>query len=139
MLTRSFDVGHINGVINHPDVRPFVGAPGLGELDMAPVIAMPQHWFLMGEHGGFLLEWSAPRVREWHTFVKPEGRGAWAVRLRKAAIEYAREHGARMLWTKIPPNAPHVERFARQGGMQPAGEVIETFGEPHRIYMMELG
>jgi len=73
-----------------------------------------------------------------HTFVLPAGRGKWAADARRAMIDFAKRHKAQTLWTKIPPNARHVERFARQGGMQPTEEVIETFGEPYMVYSMEL-
>ena len=138
MLERCFDAGFINRVVNHPDVRPYVGDPDLGELDMTPLVERPEHWFLMGVHGGFLLAWSAPETREVHTFVMPEGRGRWAARARSAMLSYARNNGARRLWTKIDPATPHVAHFARQGGMQLTDEVIETFGNPYRIYAMEL-
>jgi hypothetical protein len=53
-------------------------------------------------------------------------------------LAYAREHGTKLLWTKIAFDARHVEHFARQGGMQLTEEVIETFGVPYRIYRLEL-
>jgi hypothetical protein len=138
MLARSHDVARINQVVNHPSVRPSVGAPELGDLDMTPVVERPEHWFLIGDHGGFALTWSAPGVYEWHSFILLEGRGKWAADARSEAIEYARQHGARMLWSKIPPDAPHVDRFARQGGMKPTNDVVETFGVPYRVFNMEL-
>jgi hypothetical protein len=138
ILSRTQDAEHINAVINDPDVRPFVGAPEAGPLDLAPVVERPEHWFLMGEHGGFALLWSAPRAYEVHTFVLPAGRGKWAAAARAAMIDFAKRHKAQTLWTKIPPDARHVEHFARGGGMQPTEEVIETFGEPYRVFKMEL-
>lgn len=138
MLTRSFDAERINAVVNHPAVRPHVGAPELGDLDLSDVIERPEHWFLMGDHGGFLLQWSAPHTREVHTFVLPEGRGKWAQEARAAMIRYASDHGTKMLWTKILDEDRHTIRFARQGGMQFTDDVLETFGKPYRIYWMEL-
>lgn len=139
MLSRCYDVGLVNRIVNDPSVRPHVGAPELGDIDLAPVMERPEHWFLIGEHGGFLLSWSAPGVYEVHTFILPEGRGRWGAEARTEMLRYARQHGADRLWTKIAEDARHVERFARQGGMQPTGEVVETFGKPYRIYRMELG
>jgi hypothetical protein len=138
MLERSFDTGRINEVVNHPEVRPFVGPVSYGELDVAPVVAKQEDWFLMGDHGGFLLSWSAPKVREIHTFVLPEGRGRWAADARTAMLAYARENGTRTLWTKIDPAHRHTVQFARRGGMQFTEEVINTLGTPYQIYMMEL-
>ena len=85
-----------------------------------------------------MLGWSAPDVREVHTFILPEGRGKWASEARAEMVRYARENGVKMLWTKIDPDDRHVDRYARQGGMQLTNEVIETFGKPYRIYRMEL-
>jgi len=137
-LNRTQDAGAVNALVNHPDVRPYVGLPDAGDLDLTEAVARPEHWFLLGEHGGFALLWSAPTVHEVHTFILKSGRGAWADKARAAMIDFAKENGAKMLWTRMPPKSPHVERFARQGGMQPTGEVVETFGVPHRIMMMEL-
>lgn len=138
MLERSCDAEHINAVVNHPDVRPFVGGDSDEELDLTPLVERPEHWFLMDEHGGFLLAWSAPGIREVHTFVMPEGRGQWAADRRAEMLDYARANGTKMLWTKIPPTWPHVERFARQGGMKPTDDVIDTLGTPYRVFAMEL-
>ena len=138
MLERTQDVGRINEVVNHPTVRPAVGLPELGEVDMSPLVDAPEHWFLMGKHGGFMLGWSAPEVREIHTFILPEGRGKWAAQARDEMLAYAREHGTKLLWTKIEVNARHVAQFARRGGMQLTEEVIETLGVPYRIYRLEL-
>lgn len=138
MLVRSHDAARINAVVNHPEVRPHVGAPDAGDLDVTDLVTRPEHWFLMGDHGGFMLSWSAPGVREVHTFVLPEGRGKWAEDARAAMLDYARKNGTEMLWTKIAEDDRHVIRYARQGGMQFTGDVLETFGKPYRIYRMEL-
>ena len=138
MLARTYDAELVNRVANHPAVRPFIGAPDDGDLDFTDAVARPEHWFLFGDHGGFLLQWSAPRVREVHTMILPQGRGMWGAQIRKEGIQYARDRGTRTLWTKIPPEASHVERFARQGGMKPTGDVIDTFGVPYRVFSMEL-
>ena len=138
MLERTQDVDRINEVVNHPSVRPSIGAPEIGEVDVSALVTAPEHWFLMGEHGGFMLGWSAPDVREIHTFILPEGRGKWAAQARNEMLAYARKHGTKLLWTKISLDARHVEHFARQGGMQLTEEVIETLGVPYRIYRLEL-
>ena len=77
MLERSFDTARINEVINHPSVRPYVG-PGDSFADVTPLVEDTDNWFLIGEHGGFGLTQTTPGVHEIHTFILPEGRGAWA-------------------------------------------------------------
>lgn len=137
MIELCTDAGRINEVVNHPSVRPFVGAIELGEVDLAPLIR-PENWFLMGEHGGFALIWTAPNIHEWHTFILPEGRGIWAFKAAKQGISFARKNGDKMLWTKIEPSMSNVSAFARRSGMMPTGQVIETFGKPYEVYSMEL-
>jgi hypothetical protein len=118
-------------------VRPFVGAPEAGELDISPLVK-PENLFPFGEHGGFLLQWTAPRTYEVHTFIVEAGRGRWARLAVHDGIQIARGHGAERLWTKIPPEGPKVRLFAAMMGMTPTGEKIETLGELHDIYEMSL-
>lgn len=138
MLVRCFDAGVPNLAANHPDVRPFVGPASLGELDFCDAVADDMNWFLMGEHGGFALTWSAPGVYEVHVFILPEGRGAWAAKARKWVIDYAIQNGATMLWARVAPSARYVSSFARRGGMKPTGDMIYTLGSPYDVFKMEL-
>lgn len=131
------DAGFVNWIVNHPDVRPFIG-PG-GELDLSEAVARPENVFLMGEHGGFGLIWSAPAVHEVHTFVIGAGRGRWARQAARETIDHASRRGDQMLWTKIPEDQPNVRAFAEEMGMSPTGERIDTFGKPYGVYKMELG
>lgn len=137
LLHLSTDANEINAAINDPSVRPFVGAPEAGELDVSPLIR-PENLFPFGEHGGFLLQWTAPHTYEVHTFIREDGRGRWARIAASDGIKIAAEHGATHLWTKIPPNAQNVRLFAAMMGMQPTGEVIEALGEPFEIYGMTV-
>ena len=138
MLERCFDAGLVNLAANHPDVRPFLGPECLGELDFEEAVSEHNNWFLMGEHGGFALAWSAPTVYEVHVFILPEGRGKWAAKARKATIDFAKDNGAKILWARIAPAAKFVSHFARRGGMQPTGEMIYTLGAAYDVYKMEL-
>jgi hypothetical protein len=138
MLTRSFDVNAINAAANRPDVRPFIGPASLGELDFEDAVTDYNNWFLMGEHGGFVLVWSAPGVYEVHVFIATEGRGKWAAQAWIAAREYAAQNGAKMLWARIAPTAKFVSMFARRGGMKPTYEMLYTLGSAYDVYKMEL-
>lgn len=138
MLDRSYDAERINIVINDPYVRPFVGGVELGDIDITNAVERPENWFLMGEHGGFGLIWTAPNAHEVHTFILPSGRGKWATDAAKAMIDFARKNGDTMLWTKIPIKLKHVGAYARMMGMKTTGMVSEMFGEPYEIYKMEL-
>lgn len=138
MLTRSFDVDAINAAANRPDVRPFIGPASLGELDFEDAVTDYNNWFLMGEHGGFVLVWSAPGVYEVHVFIATEGRGKWAAQAWIVAREYAAQNGAKMLWARIAPAAKFVSMFARRGGMKPTYEMLYTLGSAYDVYKMEL-
>lgn len=138
MLERSFDVAHINAAANRPDVRPFLGPAHLGELDFSEAIADDHNIFLMGEHGGFALAWSAPGVYEIHVFIAPEGHGRWAAKAREAMVAYARNHGATMIWARIAPSAVSVASYARRGGMKPTGDMLFTLGAAYDVFKKEL-
>lgn len=125
-------------MVNHPAVRPACGLPELGALDFADLVARPENLFLLGEHGGFMLLWSAPDVREIHVFLLPEGRGKWGFDAQQEVISCASERGVSVLWARISPDMPHLALFARRGGMKPTGEVIEAFGVAYHIYSMEV-
>lgn len=138
MLHRCFDANLINLAANHPDVRPFLGSDSLGDLDFEEAVGDRNNIFLMGEHGGFVMAWSAPGVYEIHVMILPEGRGKWAAQVRKITIDYARSIDAKMLWARIAPSAKYVALFARRGGMQPTGEMLYTLGHAYDVYKMEL-
>lgn len=138
LLSPTTDADAINAVINHAAVRPSCGLPEIGDLDFSDLVARPENLFLLGEHGGFMLLWSAPGVREIHVFLLPEGRGKWGFDAQAEVVEEARARGVSVLWARISPEMPHLALFARRGGMRPTGETIEALGTPYQIYSMEV-
>lgn len=123
-------------MVNHPAVRPFVGAPGAGALDISPLIEREENLFPFGEHGGFALVWTAPFTREVHTFILPEGRGAWAQDAAAEMIGMAADSGTITLWTQISPEQPNVRLYAERAGMRATGEVLNTLGLRHDVFSM---
>lgn len=123
-------------MVNHPAVRPFVGAPDAGDLDLKPLIDRDENLFPFGEYGGFALVWTAPHTREVHTFILPEGRGAWAQHAAAEMIGMAAEAGTETLWTQIDPDQPNVRLYAERAGMRPTGEVLHTLGNRHEVFRM---
>lgn len=73
-VCREFSAERINTIVNHVEVRPWVG--GAGPLDLSPVIANPANVLLMAEGGGFVFTQQEPGVYEVHTQFLPEHRGA---------------------------------------------------------------
>lgn len=123
-------------MVNDPAVRPFVGAPDAGELDLSPIIDREENLFPFGEHGGFAAIWTAPRAREVHTFILPSGRGKWARDAAREGVALMKAAGTALLWTRIPDDQPNVRAYAVGMGMKPTGEVIDTLGKPYAIYAM---
>lgn len=138
LLSPTTDAAAINALVNDPSVRPSCGLPELGDLDFSDLIARSENLFLIGKHGGFMLLWSAPGVREVHVFLLPTGRGTWGFASQRVVVEAAAERGITLLWARINPDMPHLEAFARRGGMKPTGERIEALGTFYDIYAMEV-
>ena len=127
------DAALINSYANHPEIRPFIG--GIGELDLSAATNDP-HLALFGEHGGFVLSWTAPETYEVHTLIAPEGRGQWAIEFAKQAIAYMVGIGASHLWTRVHPKHRHTAIFTRKMGFRPCGSVLTSFGEEPEVYNM---
>lgn len=122
MIERTTDAAKVNAVVNFPAIRPFIGNVSAGDLDLAPLLDCARNVCLFGEHGGFLYHWCAPGVFEVHTFVMPDGRGAWARESAKASLTIMRDdYAADMVWTRVAPDMPHVHRFALEAGFVDSG------------------
>ena len=130
MIARIFDAIVVNGLVNHPSIRPHVG--GEGYLDLSQSIGDDRNHYLIGEHGGFALIWSAPGVYEIHTFIVPGGRGRWAAGARDDMFEYM--GFAEKLWTRIEPKDRHTRLFAMRGGMKKVMTHTEDFGAGPVVY-----
>jgi hypothetical protein len=138
MLERCRDAGRINAVVNHASVRPFVG-DGTRYLDSADLLSDPdKNIFLMGEHGGFALIETEPKVHEIHTFILPEGRGSWARAAAQELIDFAAQNGDIRVWTKVPADQKNVELYTRRAGLRPTGELTTVFDKPYKVFSLEL-
>lgn len=93
----------INRIVNNPEVRPFIGVPEMGEVDMSTLVGNPRNCNLIGEHGGMLAVQHLNGIYEIHTHVLKSGRGAWAIGMVKAALHhlFTRENAVEVL-TKVP-------------------------------------
>jgi len=88
MIERHHDAIRLNAVLNHPAVRPWVANDNAGVLDLTATAADPQHYVLLGEHGGCVFIRIEPGVYEVHTQVLPEGRGGWTRQVTEACVRY---------------------------------------------------
>lgn len=87
MLKVCRDVEFVNSIMNHPEVRPFIG-PGPDVLDLAAFMAEPRNVVLATEDGCFLFHWYTTGVYEVHTNFLPQGRGRKSLAAAKAAAHW---------------------------------------------------
>jgi hypothetical protein len=83
-VSRELSASRINFVVNHPEVRPYVG--GVGPLDLAGLVADPRNVLLMVDGGGCLFQWLGEGYYEVHTQFIPEARGAAAIQAVRDAL-----------------------------------------------------
>jgi anthranilate/para-aminobenzoate synthase component I len=114
-LTRTFDATFLNRVVNHPEVRPWLG--GDGAIDLTAIIENPENVVLVNEHGGWIITKIDVGLYEAHSQFLPEGRNA-------ALIDDMRE-GLRYLFTatdcvelltKVPDNNKAADGLAQRAG-----------------------
>jgi hypothetical protein len=74
-VTRSFDSGDINPILNHPDVFKYVACKGFepGSMDVAPLLEDQRNVLLVADGAAILFIWYEPGIYEVHTnFLKPD-------------------------------------------------------------------
>ena len=88
MIERATDATFINGILNHPEVRPWVADLGEGELDISVAVAKPENVCLVGEFGAFFCFKYFDGSYEVHTQILSQGRGEWARQFAEAGAHY---------------------------------------------------
>lgn len=135
LASRSFDAERMAALANDPSIRPFVGGDGKSYIDLTEAVANRDNHFVAGEHGAFAFSWSAPRVYEVHTFILPEGRGAWAKQFALDARDYM-DRISVMLWTRVPVAAGNIRAFTEKAGFSRSGS--QSFeGHNYDLYVWE--
>jgi hypothetical protein len=73
LVRRSFDAADINPILNDPSVMQYVALPGMGSLDVTPLLEDYRNVLLMADGGGMLFCMLEPGMYEVHTtFLKPK-------------------------------------------------------------------
>lgn len=75
MLERHFTAEHINEIVNHPSIYPFIRGNHTGPFDLGNVTSNPDNVCLVGEYGCVLFIKHQPGIYEFHTNVLPQARG----------------------------------------------------------------
>ncbi|KAA3504596.1 hypothetical protein DXM27_05120 [Rhizobium rhizogenes] len=116
-IRREFSAGRINAVINHPDVRPYVGFADQGPVDLSEAVAHPLNFLLMGEGGGFFLHSRGNGVYEVHSQFLPDHRGRNVVRcLRDAAHWMFTRTDCVEIVTRVPDGNVAADALTRLAG-----------------------
>src|SRR6185437_1081510 len=102
-IRREFSAETLNLVANHPAVRPWIGAPQPGPVDVTPLVADQRNILLMGDGGGVMFQFLDPGLYEAHTQFVPEARGVEALKAVKDALRWMfTRSDAIEIVTKVP-------------------------------------
>lgn len=119
IVERSFDAWAINSIINHPDVFPFVSLPGMGNIDLAEVIANPRNVLLMAEGGGLIFQDQGGGQYEVHIQFLPEVRGGKALQAsREAASWMFTNTDCEIITARVPSGNFAASAMARKVGLR---------------------
>lgn len=116
-VCREYAAERINAIVNHPDVRPWVGYAELGPIDLTQTIANPDNIFLMAEGGGFICVFQEPGIWEVHSQFLPEHRGENALKSAQDGMRYMFTRTPCVeLRTKVPEGNVAAAALARKMG-----------------------
>jgi hypothetical protein len=116
---RATDAVAINGLLNHPAVRPWVADAAEGYLDVSAKVADQNNILLMGEHGAVFFIYIMPGTYECHTQIYPVGRGEWAQGLAIAVLDWMfTRSNAWEVTTRVPAGHLGALTLARSVGFQ---------------------
>jgi hypothetical protein len=114
-VIRTLDASRLNGVANHPDVRPWLG--GIGELDLSEVVSSPSNFAFEVEGGGFLCIARAPGLYEVHSLFLPDARAGRTYPAMVSAMTYMfTQTDCVELVTRVPDNNERAASLAKAGG-----------------------
>lgn len=87
-ISRQTSATHLNSIVNHPEVHPYVSGGFQGALDLSPLIEGGNVVALAGEHGGQVYARIGFGLYEAHSQFTPEGRGEWALAATRASLKW---------------------------------------------------
>jgi hypothetical protein len=116
LIRRTFDPAFLNSVINHPEVRPWVG--GEGALDVTETINNPSNFALVTDGGGFILIQHEPGIYEVHSQFLPEGRRETRRAMRSGFDYMFTRTDCQRVITQVPDNNPAAAALAKAAGFR---------------------
>lgn len=141
-MIRTLDAAHFNAVVNHPEIRPWMG--GSGEIDLTEVIADPANIALQTEHGGYILARHPYMhgVYEAHSQFLPEGRGEEATKARDEGFRWLFTHTDCIeVITRVPSFNRAALAYTKQSGFLPSFVQDGSFnheGQLHDTHFFSL-
>lgn len=115
-VRRTFDPAFLNGVVNHPEVRPWL--EGEGELDVSHQVFNAGNFALVTDHGGFLLIRHEQGRYEVHSQFYP-GHGTHPIRAMFAAQEWMfTRTDCEVITSKVPWSNGRAKGLALAGGLR---------------------
>lgn len=119
MIARHTDAHFLNEIANDPDVRPWLGAPELGTLDLTPIVADERNHVLLGSAGGFVCLFLMEGIYECHALFRRGTRPEAARAVARAGAEwmFCRTPCIEIL-TRIPDGHIATKTLAREIGFR---------------------
>lgn len=105
MIRKSTHASHINKILNHPEVHPWVSGDSKDARDVTKNLEHPNFLGLEDEGGCFIVQQIQTGIYEFHTAVLPEYQGKWAAQFFEQGLDWMFTHtNAIELLTKVPRN-----------------------------------
>jgi hypothetical protein len=116
MIARTCNPDFLNTVVNHDEVRPWLG--GEGVLNIAPQALDPNNYVLTCDQGGFILMRHEPGIYEVHSQFLPGNRAA-PIRAMREAMEYMfTRTDCETLVSQVPDDNKAAAGIAMAGGLR---------------------
>jgi hypothetical protein len=113
-VSRHTEAAHVNSILNHPDVYPFVKGAMEGPFDLSAELTSDNIVALYGEHGGQVYQRLLPCLWEAHSAVTPAGRGPWALEATQQSLAWMFTHtDAAEIVTRCPQGNLPAKALAR--------------------------
>lgn len=87
-ISRQTEAAHVNSILNHPEVLPWVSGGYKGPLDMTESLSRDGVVALYGEHGGQVYNCLMPSLWEAHSAFTPKGRGEYAIEVTRQTLHW---------------------------------------------------